>query len=202
MNTNRIWSFCTALVFAAPVAGQQAQPQAQQTEQPRTGMMGDGMAQMMPMGPASLLGAADQLELTEAQRAELTALEEKLHAEHTMHVQAAGAQEMAAAGLLEAQTPDWQAYEQALAEAANHRVKAHVAMTRVASEADAVLTPEQATRLHHAMGMVHAMMPGGMGAMMGMMQAGMGHTTMSGQPAQDDAGSGTARANPHAHGNQ
>jgi hypothetical protein len=91
-----------------------------------------------------------------------------------MHVEAAGSQDASAAELLAAQAPDWQAYERALAEAASHRVKAHVAMIRAASEARAVLTSEQAARLQDAASVMGAMMPGGMEGMMGMMrQAGM-----------------------------
>jgi Spy/CpxP family protein refolding chaperone len=71
-------------------------------------------------------------------------------------MQAAMEAHQAAAAILEGDSPDLSAYAEALNEAADHMVMAHVVMTRTALEGRAILTPEQLEKLHE--GMPH--MPG------------------------------------------
>jgi Spy/CpxP family protein refolding chaperone len=119
-------------------------------------MMGGGMMAMMRTQPAMLLQASDALALTPEQTEQLTALRDRAQPEHQRHMQAAMEAHRTAAAILEGDSPDLGAYAEALNEAADHMVMAHVAMTRTALEGRAILTPEQLDKLHE--GMSH--MPG------------------------------------------
>ena len=59
---------------------------------------------------------------------------------------------------LQGDSPDFQAYENALSHAADRMVRDQAAMARAAVRARAVLTPEQRERLRTGMGMVRKMM--------------------------------------------
>ncbi len=77
-----------------------------------------------------------------------------------------GAHQRARAAL-EGESPDLDAYEEALQEGANRMVQAHVAMARASAEARAVLTEEQRARIQGGMQMMHGMMGQGQPGMMG-----------------------------------
>jgi uncharacterized membrane protein len=119
-------------------------------------MMGGGMMAMMHTQPAMLLQASEALALTPEQTEQLTALRDRAQPEHQRHMQAAMEAHQTAAAILEGDSPDLGAYAEALNEAADHMVMAHVAMTGTALEGRAILTPEQLDKLHE--GMSH--MPG------------------------------------------
>lgn len=126
----------------------------------RGGMM--GMMQSMHPQPHRLLAAADALDLTEDQQARLRTLNEESAAEHQRHMQAAMAIHREAAQALHGESPDLDAYEEALQEASDHMIQAHLAMTRTALQARDVLTAEQREKLHDSMSMMHQMRSGGM----------------------------------------
>lgn len=134
------------------------------------GMMGSGMAGMMGAGvagPGALLGAAEELALTPDQTSRLETLAEEAREVRQEHMQAAMAAHASGAEALSADTPDLQAYEQALEEAATHMVQAHVAAAQAALDARAVLTPEQQSKLQDGMRLMSGMRCGAMGGMMG-----------------------------------
>lgn len=142
------------------------------------GMMGQGMMgqQMMTMmgrgmgmmatggpGPAALLRIGDALELTDRQRSRLQQIQDETSANMRGHMQAAMAAHREAAEALGPKSPDFDAYESALREAADHMVVAHTLMAKAAFEAREVLTPEQREQLQRSMHMMGRMM-GGPGA--------------------------------------
>jgi Spy/CpxP family protein refolding chaperone len=134
-------------------------------------MMGQGMGVMTTggPGPSMILRMGDALNLTDEQRSQLDAIQ----TEFTDSVEPlmAGAREahQNAAAALDGDSPDLEAYERALREAADGMVEAHVAMARAAAEARDVLTDEQREGLEGGMQMMQGMMGGG-----GMMGSGMG----------------------------
>lgn len=105
-------------------------------------MHGEGMA-LMRARPAALLEASDALGLTAEQVERLETLRDDVQAAHQRHMAAAMEARRAAAAALEADAPDLAGYEAALGEAAGHMVQAHVAETRAALEARALLTERQ-----------------------------------------------------------
>lgn len=111
------------------------------------GMAGMGMMRGTGVGPQALLGAADRLGLNDDQTARLQDIASTSRGSHQTHMQAAAAARKNAADALSADSPDLTAYQDALQEAANHMVQAHVAMTRASIEARAVLTPDQLKKL-------------------------------------------------------
>ncbi|MFP3949071.1 MAG: Spy/CpxP family protein refolding chaperone, partial [Longimicrobiales bacterium] len=66
-------------------------------------------------------------------------------------------------------TPDFDAYEEALRHASEHMVQGHLSMARAAAESRNALTEEQRNQLQQGMGMMQGMM-GGSGMGDGMMQ--------------------------------
>lgn len=132
------------------------------------GMMGGGMMQMMMggmgmmgtggPGPGMILRMGDALGLTDEQRAELEAIQEEY--QETVAPMMSSMMEIHrdAAERLTGDSPDFDAYEGALREAADAMVEAHVAMARAASEARAVLTDEQRAQLQRGMQMMQGMM--------------------------------------------
>jgi len=125
------------------------------------GMMDSGMMQMMGKGmgmmatggpgPSMILRMGDALGLTEDQRIRLQAIQEEHSGSTTGHMRSAMAAHQEAAEALRSDSPDFEAYEDALREAANHMVLAHTGMARAASEAREVLDAEQRGQLQRMM---------------------------------------------------
>lgn len=186
MNGRAILTAATLVALAAtPAAGQQHRHgQRADTTQAMmqggmTGVMGGGMMGMMQSmqpRPGVLLAASDLLGLTAGQVERLTLLDEELAGERTGHMRAAMEAHRAASAALRGDDPDLEAYREALGEAADHMVIAHVAMARAAAAARAVLTPEQRERLEGALSMMRhlreGMMMGGGRTNGGMMGSG------------------------------
>ncbi|NIT86058.1 MAG: periplasmic heavy metal sensor [Gemmatimonadetes bacterium] len=130
------------------------------------GMMGAGMTRMMGMGmmatggpgPTMLLRMRDALELTDDQVSRLEAIREDHSGDHRAAMGSAISAHRRAAEALHGASPDFQAYEDALGEAADHMVRAHVTMARASVQAREVLTAEQRERLHSGMRMMQEMM--------------------------------------------
>lgn len=174
---------------AAPAAGQQT-PRTTQTNPPamtptnvpggmqgmaamggmamqRDMMGGMGMQGMMaPSGPQDVLAMAQALGLTDAQVQKLRAIAEQAHAAAQPHAQAAMQAHHAAMQALDSDSPDLATFEARLREAATHQVEAQVAAARAATQALAVLTPEQRSNVRFALRLQHAR------AMQGMMMGG------------------------------
>jgi len=132
-------------------------------------MMGGGMMEMMMAegmgmmgtggpGPGMILRMGDALGLMGEQRAELEAIQAEYQEtaapimSSMMHFHRDSAESLAG------DSPDFDAYEDALREAADTMVEAHVAMARAASETQAVLTDEQRAQLQGRMQMMQGMM--------------------------------------------
>lgn len=153
------------------------------------GMMAEHCKAMMGgMPPAMVLQHGEQLGLTSDQVQRIEAIQARMGAGHMQAVMAAHRE---AAEILEADRPDFRAYEAKLRDAAGHMVQAHVDMARATVETRNVLTAEQRAQLermdHRAM-MGEMMRHGrrgegheGHGAMMGM----MGCPMMQGMGSQD-----------------
>lgn len=194
-----------ALAAAAPVTAQERPlgQLADSTAHPRMmqpGVMQPGMMQMMQRmhgqggmmglmeggmmgmagGPAMILRLEESLELTDDQVERLEAIRESARSGMRQHMMQGMQSMQAAQELLAGDSPDLDAYEERLREAANHMVLAHTAMAGATVEARGLLTPEQRERLALARRMMQEMRGGMMqGSMMpGMLQ---GH---------DPAGSG------------
>ncbi|MHB1192841.1 MAG: Spy/CpxP family protein refolding chaperone [Longimicrobiales bacterium] len=191
--TMKRWTTALAMLAlaAGPVAGQQMRMGApgqhgamkdQATMQMCHAMMGDsaamqghsmmggemtGMMQGMGSGPAAILSAAERLQLTPEQKAQLQGLAKTADENHRTHMQAVMAAHQRAADALAADSPDLEAYERDLQEAAGHMVQAHVDMTRASLEARAVLTPLQRTEMGGDLALMGPMMCGMMGAQPG-----------------------------------
>jgi Spy/CpxP family protein refolding chaperone len=163
-----------ALVIAAPLAAQHKQHSQQQ----QAGIMQHCMM-MSGASPAALLQHRESLGLSATQVTRLETLNARTHGSVMPHMQPATQAHTAAAEMLRADRPDFAAYEARIREAADHMVRTHVEMARVAVEARQVLTPEQRTRLDTMRdGMMRdmhqRMMQGGQGGMMEGMQMGGG----------------------------
>lgn len=164
-----------ALVVAAPLAAQHEQHGQRQQQ---AGMMQQCMM-MSGASPAALLQHRESLGLSAAQVSQLETLNTRTSESVMPHMQPAMQAHSAAAEILRADAPDFAAYEAGLREAADHMVRTHVEMARVAVEARQVLTPEQRTRLDTMrdgmmQGMQQRMMQSGQGGMMQGMQMGGG----------------------------
>ena len=178
----------TAALLASTPAAAQGHEHGQGAQQPAAGM---GMPMMMPMEmmattPAMLLRMRQQLGLTADQAGRLEALQRSTEAAHQQHMSAAMQPMRDANAILQGDHPDFNRYEAAVRQAAEHHVAAHVAMARAAVDGRAVLTGEQRARLH-----------GAMDSMMPMMQQMMRDR---GCPGMD--GRGTGGAQPPAHPDQ
>lgn len=179
-----------ALLASAPAAAQQDGHETHDMGMMQGGSMQHCMAMMGGPHPQMLLHHQEALELTPAQVSQLEDLRQQAGEAVRPRMQPAMQAHMAAAQQLRGESPDLQAYEENLREAADHMVQAHVGMARVAMQAREVLTPEQQAELRE-LGTADGMMEhdghqgmmmgeeghGGMGAMMGcmMMGAGEGH---------------------------
>lgn len=111
------------------------------------GMMGMREAVHAHPGPGMMLRAAEELGLSEDQVERLEAMHESAHAAMDEHHEAADAARERAHEAMMADTPDLDAFQAALEEAAMHDVAATVAMARVHMEAGQVLTEEQRAAL-------------------------------------------------------
>lgn len=158
-----------APVLALPlvaVAQQQGQPMGQHGTMQGSGMHGD-MAMMMRPGPAMLLRLEATLSLTDEQVAELEAMQTETHEAMQAHHEAAEAARARAHEAMMADTPDLQAFQAALEEAAQHEVQGHVVMARAHLQAAEVLSAEQSATLETLMMGMHEMHRDGMDPMQG-----------------------------------
>jgi len=175
----RMLAIATGLLLAAPALAAQMPGMHRPPSDSMPGMMGSGMMQMMGHGmgmmatggpgPTMLLRTRDALELTDDQVSRLEAIRDEHAGAPRQAMTAAMSAHRRAAEALHGDSPDFGAYEDALGEASDHMVRAHVAMARAAVQARAVLTPEQRERLHSGMQMMREMM-GGRGMGPGMMR--------------------------------
>jgi len=149
------------ILAAAPVAaqhgqhgqhgqgGQQQAPPQQQPSTPQT--MADHMQRCMEMmtgtSPGMLLQHRQDLSLTSDQVRRLETIRSRTDQAAMTHMRA-GMEAAASAGTqLSSNSPNFQAYETRLRQAADHMVQAHVALARGAVEARQVLTSDQQSRL-------------------------------------------------------
>lgn len=137
-------------------------------------MMGEGMSSQMLQrmgqgmgivvtggpGPAMLLSMGEALSLTDAQKAQLGAVQDEYSkaSEHHMPGLIAAHEDLRAA--LEGDSPDLGAYERALQDGAHLMVQAHVAMAQAAQKARTILTDEQIEHLSSGMAMMYGVMMG------------------------------------------
>jgi Spy/CpxP family protein refolding chaperone len=167
----------TLFLAAAPLAAQGHEQHQQHQQRQQAGehaqhgmpmmhgsMMQDGghcMAMMGSTGPGMILRHAEHLDLSAEQVQRLEALRDRAHEGGMGHMKAAMDAHTRARALLDADRPDFDAYEAQLQEAAGHMVQAHTAMARVATEARGILTPEQRSQLEGMAGeMSHGMQHG------------------------------------------
>jgi Spy/CpxP family protein refolding chaperone len=182
--TVRILAIATAAVLMAmPLAAQQhGHDRHGDQPRPHMGMMGEHCMKMMGgPPPAMLLHHQEELGLSADQIRRIERLQTETHG--GAHMGAAMAAHREAAELLQADRPDFAAYEAKLREAAGHMIQAHTQMARATVEARGILTPEQREQVagmaHGAAmhGQGHGAMGGeghsGMMGMMGMMQCPM-----------------------------
>lgn len=167
-----------ALLGSAPAAAQEGHGQHQM---PMQGQAMQGMQNCMAMmggpPPQMLLQHREALGLSTDQVNRLEALQARARETAMPHMQPAMQAHRAAAELLKGDSPDFQGYEARVREAADHMVRAHVAMARMAVEARGVLNPEQRGRLDE---LGRGMMGGGERGMMGGGQGQMDHGAMGG----------------------
>ena len=191
-----------AAVLALPLSGIQAQErhQHEHAQSPESaqmmmhGMMGQGMMGMgmgmMEAGlptPEVILQMRDHLGLSEEQVGQLEAAQTALaeagheHMEHMMTVRASASE------ILNADSPDFDAYESTLWGMATHMMQVHLAAARAGVRSREILTPEQRSQLPQHMEMMRGAMGSGM-----MMSPGMG------EHHRHDAGSLKPNHNHHA----
>jgi Spy/CpxP family protein refolding chaperone len=135
----------------------------------QAGMMGGMMG--MAGGPALMLRLQESLELSEDQVERLEALRDSAQAGMHSHMMQAMQSVSVAGEVLAAPSPDLEAYEAALREAADHVVVGHTVAAQVAVHARQVLNAEQRERLDLALDRVREM---GSGMGPGPMMPGMG----------------------------
>lgn len=111
----------------------------------RLGGMMTGHAMMMGAGPSPgmLLQRRDALELTDDQVARLEEIRDEASGAMQGHMTVMMSARREAAEALQDETPDLDAYEEALERAASQMVQAHMAMARTADRTHDVLTAEQ-----------------------------------------------------------
>ena len=148
------------------------------------GMMHGGMGMMMARpGPGMLLRLEGTLDLSGDQVAELEAMHAEAHEAMQSHHQAARAARERAHEAMMGESPDLDAFEAALQEAARHDVQAMVAMARVHARAGDVLTEEQRARLDTLVQAMREMHHGE-----GPMRHGEGHGEMRHEGMQQSSG--------------
>lgn len=171
----------TLALVAGPVAGQERmREQAPDTSRNMMGpgMMQSGMSGMMQMmqsmhaqdgmmgSPMMILRLEESLELTESQVDRLKVIQESAQAGMRQHMMQGMQAMRGAQTLLDGDSPDLDAYEAKLNEAASHMVRAHASMATAAVEAREVLTAGQREKLSLARAVMKEMGSG-------MMQGGM-----------------------------
>lgn len=161
---------------AHPMHGQQMHGQHEMAGHAAGMQMGQGaghcMAMMAGIGQAMMaFHHTEELDLTADQAQEMESLMTRAHEAAHPHMQMAMEAGAKAGELLDAERPDFAAYEDRLGEAAAHMVQAHTALARATVEARGLLTAEQRTRLsemdHEMSGMACMMNHGGTGAAAG-----------------------------------
>ncbi|HSK18909.1 MAG TPA: periplasmic heavy metal sensor [Longimicrobiales bacterium] len=161
----------TVSLVGAPAAAQDpAMPMQQEAMQRCIAMMGGPPPQM-------LLHLQDSLALSADQVSRLEALHDQAQERAMPHMEPAMKAHMEAAAVLEADAPDFAAYEAKLREAADHMILAHTEMARASVAARQALSAEQRSRLEALMPAMMQMMHGGdrpMGAAAGAHQMGAG----------------------------
>ena len=127
-------------------------------------MCSEGMGSMMmnPTDPATLLRAAEVLGLSARQKTTLQTIQNRYAGTiASNHAQAMSAHQKLN-DILNAERPDFAAYEAALKQASTYGISAHVAMARAAVEARAVLSKEQREKARSVASMMHGGRGGGM----------------------------------------
>jgi Spy/CpxP family protein refolding chaperone len=123
---------------------------------PEMGGMAGMMHEMMgPPTPAMILHHKTDLKLTDAQVSKLEALQKQAEPACRQHLQAGMTAHKAANTMLDAPSPDWNAYTAKMKEATAHMVEGVVPMAKAAVSARDVLTPEQRTTLKNLMEQMH-----------------------------------------------
>ena len=126
-------------------------------------MQGHGMAMMMSRpGPGMLLRLQGTLGLTEDQVAQLESMHAEAHEAMQSHQKAAKEARTRAHEAMAGDTPDLDAFESAMLEAAEHNARAMVAMAGVHVSAGEVLTDEQRAKLETLTEAMHEMRGEGM----------------------------------------
>lgn len=159
-----------ALVLALPlaVAAQEQEPEMERGMMRGHAMMqghamhGDMAMMMQQPGPGMLLQLRGTLGLTDDQVAELEAMQATAHESMQAHREAAAAARTRAHEAMTGDSPDLEAFQAALEEAAQHHVQVMVAMARVHTQAGDVLSDEQQTTLETVMQGMHEMHGQGM----------------------------------------
>jgi Spy/CpxP family protein refolding chaperone len=178
-----IIAMAASMVSAPAMAQQHGHHHGGERQGHGMGMMAEHCKEMMGgLPPAMVLQHREQLGLTPDQVRRIEAIQARTGGGHMQAVMAAHRE---AAEILQADRPDFSAYEAKLREATGHMVQAHVEMARATVETRTILTAEQRARLER---MDHRGMMGGMmghgrhgegheghGAMMGMMGCPMMH---------------------------
>ncbi|MGK7311197.1 MAG: Spy/CpxP family protein refolding chaperone [Candidatus Longimicrobiales bacterium M2_2A_002] len=165
------------LPLAVSAQGQQGRHGQEMGEQERMhqgmgmhqGMMqGHGRAMMMSRpGPGMLLRLQGTLGLTEDQIDQLESMHAEAHETMQAHQEAAQEARTRAHEAMAGDTPDLEAFESAMLEAAEHNAQAMVVMAGVHVSAGEVLTDEQRAKLETLTEAMHEMRGEGMHRMQG-----------------------------------
>lgn len=166
---SRSFVVVSALVVALPAAAQQNPQHQQHPMRAQAPAMHQCMDMMGGPPAAMLLMHREQLELTADQVTRLEGIRDRTHASAHEHMQPVKEAHTRAAELLRADAPDLDEYEDALEDAAEHMVEAHVALVSGNLEARQVLTAEQRSKLA-TLGPMQAMAHGDTTAMPRMQQ--------------------------------
>jgi Spy/CpxP family protein refolding chaperone len=155
-------------------SGMSGMMQMMQRMHGQDGMMGGGMG-----GPMMILRLEESLELSESQVERLKAIQEAAQTDMRQHMMQGMQAMRGAQTLLDGDSPDLDAYEAKLKEAADQMVRAHASMATAAVEARQVLDAGQREKLALARAMMKemhgGMMQGGMMQEKGDHDAGHGH---------------------------
>ena len=119
----------------------------------KSGMMMHGM--MGPPTPAMILHHKDDLALSATQVTQLESLQKQAEPACTQQMQAGMTSYRAANEMLQASTPDYNAYTAKLKDACAQMMEARVTLAKAAVGARAVLTPAQREKLTGMMEQMH-----------------------------------------------
>lgn len=129
------------------------------------GMPGLGMAPMgmmnLPAGPGLMLRFRETLDLSDAQVGALNAIEKSAGSEVKQQLAQASEARRAATEALQGDTPDLNAYEMKLREAADHMVQASISIARAGLESRRELTSDQTEKLRTVHRMMNDLCSGG-----------------------------------------